>query len=227
MPKYDWDLFRALKDYEIDLLKRYIELMENQFEEAKKSGHLRLQRAPGSFYDEDEMMELEIKRSDYEYQFNKYYPSYLHYSFIVLVYIFFENNLREICNEIARRKNFKIKEKDLRGSAVERAKTFLKKVAEAFPEDDPLWESLMVFQKVRDCIVHANGRVEESKDKKDLKRISKLQCGIKIEEGHLIIDSQYCTNLINKIGSFFEHVFELSGFGPVIPIISNNQDQSD
>jgi hypothetical protein len=134
-----------------------------------------------------------------------------------LLSIVFETRLRAACDEIAKRRNLELKEKDLKGAAIERAKVFLEKVAKTPVKDQETWQWLKDFQKVRDCIVHANGRIEMSRDKKRLNELCNKDLGLSIDAGSLTIEQEYCTKTLKMAQGFFDQIFLAAGFGPSTP----------
>ena len=67
---------------------------------------------------------------------NELYPA-MRYSFIALLHIFTENELRNFCSEIQKEHNLTISVADLKGSAIEQIRAFLTKLAGINAQDFP------------------------------------------------------------------------------------------
>jgi hypothetical protein len=92
-------------------------------------------------------------------------------SFVVFVYIEIETRLMRLCNLLHTKLSLPIMAKDLRSQGIERYIEYLSKFLNISKSDLLLIEVIKNLGKVRNCIVHTNGFLEESKDNKELNRI--------------------------------------------------------
>jgi hypothetical protein len=141
----------------------------------------------------------------------------MRYSFIVLVHIVFENQLRQFCNEIKKEKKFNLSLPDLSGSPIDRAQTFLSKVAGLSVGGFPEWQNVRSIQKVRDCVVHAYGRLGDlanDKDKKAIRELATKNVGIGVDQysGKLTIDNAFCEWCLTEVEKLFENLFVTAGW---------------
>ncbi len=141
----------------------------------------------------------------------------MRYSFIVLVHIVFENHLRQFCNELKKEKRFNLSLSDLSGSPIDRAQTFLSKVAGLGVGEFPEWQNVRSIQKVRDCIVHAYGRfgdLASDKDKKAIRELATKNVGVTVDQysGRLTIDNAFCEWCLTEIDKLFEKLFVTAGW---------------
>lgn len=127
--------------------------------------------------------------------------------------IVLEERLRATCNEIQKRRNLPITEKDLKGAPLERVNTFLKKIAVIDHNNQTGWQELKDLQMIRDCVVHANGKIEESRDKKRIYDLCKKKIGISGEDGALAVDKAYCIRALDAISAFYSSLLDSAGFG--------------
>ena len=124
-----------------------------------------------------------------------------------------EDRLHSVCDEISERKNLQLKQKDLKGSPIDRAKVFLNKVA-SIPQNQQVWQRLKDFQMIRDCIVHTNGYIEASTDKARIKELCKKGFGVSDVGGFLVLEKDYCIKTLEAIKTYFDHIFDSAGFEP-------------
>ncbi|BDV44191.1 hypothetical protein GURASL_31140 [Geotalea uraniireducens] len=218
MALINWDVHRWETDFAFSNLKDYLEMAESQFEAVREKERARTDLTPPAGLSEDGYHEW---YSDYqgevlffEERYERDFPSKIRYSFIVLLHIVLEDRLRATCNEIQKRRNLPITEKDLRGAQFERVNAFLKKIAEIHYDNQKGWQELKDLQMIRDCIVHTNGRIEESRDKKRIYELCKKQIGVSDAEGALVVEKAYCMRSLETISAFFNGLLDSAGFGP-------------
>lgn len=103
------------------------------------------------------------------------------------------------------------------GNALKRSKVYLDRMAGISTKN---WSDLEDLSKVRNCIVHALGKVEISKDEKHLRQLAKKNIGLSIsgkdsqEEGYLVVSTDYCESAVRVAKKFFDEIFEAADFGP-------------
>jgi hypothetical protein len=159
----------------------------------------------------DSMME------EYDWVYGNFFPRSLRYSFVVLLFLVIEHQLNQLCDEIKKRKNLPIRASEMSGDALKRSKVYLEKVAGISIKN---WSDIEDLSKVRNCIVHALGKVELSKDEKHLKQLTKKDVGLSIsdkesqEEGFLVVSSDYCESSVIVAQKFFDEIFDAADFGP-------------
>lgn len=158
----------------------------------------------------------ESMMEEYDWVYEYFFPRSLRYSFIVLLYLVIEHQLNQLCDEIKKRRNLPIRSNEMNGDALKRSKVYLQKVAGISIKN---WETLEDLSKVRNCIVHALGKVELSKDDKHLKLLVKKNIGLSIsgkesqEEGFLIVNAEYCESAVRIAEQFFDEIFDAADFG--------------
>ena len=219
MVKIKWDAHRWETIYNLDNMFDYMEMMENQYAKVRKIKKETIAKVPAGL-SEEEFLEWQSQLDLHEERYERDFPSKMRYSFLVLLHIIFETRLLSACNEISRRRNIDIKEKQLKGPPIERANIFLRRIVHIFPKNQKPWQTLSDLQKVRDCIVHANGKVSESRDKKHFEDVFSKDIGVSVDDsGYLKIERRYCEHSLDATKAFFNDLFTVAGFGPETPIV--------
>lgn len=212
----NWDVHRWETNFAFDNLKDYLELVESQFETVRELERNRTNFAPPPGMSECEYLEwyddYKAEVMFFEDRYERDFPSKIRYSFIVLLHIVLEERLSATCKEIVKRKGLAVAEKYSKGAALERAKTFLIEVA-AINFDKQGWQELKDFQMIRNCIVHTNGRIEESRDKKRISDLCKRGKGISDTDGFLRIEKTFCDRTLQSMSVFFKNLLDSTGFG--------------
>jgi len=213
----NWDMRRSMREFAFSNLKVYLEMIERQFEVVLDMERTRTDSIPPSHLSEDDYLEWQAEGQAeiqlFEERYERDFPSKIRYSFVVLLFIVFEDCLLDTCDEISKRNNLEGREMDLSDPTIKRAINFLTKVANVPLENQQSWQKIKDFQKIRNCIVHTNGRIDESRDKKYLYDLCKKGLGVSNVEGTLMVEKGYCINTLEICSTFFDHLFDSVWFG--------------
>jgi len=136
-------------------------------------------------------------------------PSRIRYACLVFIFTVLERRARALCHVIRESDpEITIDLRDLGGTLFERLKTFCAKVAKIPLPDQTLWESIHEFQKVRDCIVHCGGCIQESRDADYIRRVISRDCGLaESPYGYLQVDEGYCAYAQDRVVAFLDTFF--------------------
>lgn len=198
----------------IDSLEKYLNITEVQMKEVWHIERHNLEsESPTGDEEEYDQHRQVLYNLDDVYE-TELYPA-MRYSFIVLLHIFTENELRNLCSEIQKERQVTIGVTDLKGSAIEQIRAFLTKLAgismQEFPQEE--WENLRTLQKVRDCIVHAFGRVKDSRDEPFLRDVASKGMGISIGyDGRLLIEKSFSQQQLVNLRNLFTKLFKAVGW---------------
>ena len=133
-----------------------------------------------------------------------------HYSTIVTVYSLLEISLNDLCRYLCNSKKLSSSLEELRGKGIKRAKLYLEKVCLIdFPENNE-WNEILKFNEIRNCIVHAQGDIEDAKSPKSPKKLRNIVAntsGVELEnERFIIIDSEYINMALSNTKNLLEIV---------------------
>ena len=161
------DLYNnILKEYEI--LGDYIWKFNLQIFELRK---IEIQKL-FSYFPNDERLQL-LRWSLESPKLDIFFPIFLNYSFITLVFSTIENHMMKICDLLSEIKHIPIKSKDLRGSGFERHIKFLERFSGFSRKNIDIWPQISNLEKIRNCIVHAFGFIDRSNDAKAIREMIK------------------------------------------------------
>lgn len=91
--------------------------------------------------------------------FLDYFPNLQRRSALITLFAFFEHELNKLCALFKATESYRLSFKDLAGNGIERARTYLNKVALVDLTDPPRqWSDVRNIQRLRNLIVHADGR---------------------------------------------------------------------
>ncbi len=152
----------------------------------------------------------ETQKNRFEY----FWPMAKHYSFITLLHLTIEGQLRQLCILVQSHDENLRGQKNI-GRGIKDYMDFMGKSEKynVTRRNISNWRAITDFEKVRNCIVHTFGRIEHV-NKKDQRRIrdlvktdrnSSIQTRIP-KSNQLMLSFDYCTNAYSVAMSFFEEI---------------------
>lgn len=139
-------------------------------------------------------------------------PRVYRYSIVTLLWTAVEIGLRVIVFHEDKRHKSSSPTQQIKVSAIDRLKTFLSRECDVDFATVAGWDKLATVQKVRDCIVHCGGYVEQSKHKEFLKSLAASRgSGISMdaEPGDtevLEVDREFIRTSLSDASEFFGHL---------------------
>ena len=197
-------------------LRDYLAIMDAEVAriEAKQSKQLKedLESIPDSWSGDDQSSYILWRENEYQL-FESTFAKSFRYSFIVLVWLVIEDELKRVCIEIQQRKGLVPRPWKSNG-VFDQCKSILKEAAGVSCEKIVHWSNICDLQKIRKCIVHTSGFVEASKDKEYLtKLVKRKQLTLQIDDydRRLQVSSDFCNQAIQDTTEFFSHVLKSAG----------------
>ncbi len=212
------------KEEMLDELEKYIEYV--------KVNYSRI------IFNEDYIKEISKNRTDItnrsefgiEYDLSKnpcqteaIYLPFFKSSTFVYIYAFFEASMEDLCHYLYEKNNYPKRLSEIKGIGIERSKNYLKKYSGVhFNLFNKEWQTLKEFNKVRNCIIHAGGNVNKSREKDKLEEVFKkplaksviqpdtfIPPNIKMEDdGTIYMSINYINNLLSVVYSFLTSLYD-------------------
>lgn len=203
----------------------YFRLMEAQLQDARSLETFLLSSKYDSG-DEDIQGECSAMKQDLQNEFNEDYGPFFRQSFLIAFHSLVERSLEKVCDEIRKARGLEFKATDFRGGTLEQAKVFLTKVAKIPFQKLKNWQDLTDLTTIRNCLVHAEGKISQMKSAGDRDRLWVLvekQKGLRVDARHaaiaastsdkhpnearLIIEALYCQQALVTVVGFFDCLF--------------------
>ena len=150
------------------------------------------------------------------------FANLLRRSYTVLLYSIIETCLIDICSILSKQgdprsiKDMKKKEK----SYLKRASRYLTEVLEIKFQDDKQWEEINDLRRLRNCLVHDNGEVDDdSPGSVLLKNYIASHPFLDIGNKEIVIEQGYCEEILKIIKDFFDALFP-----KIFDFIKQNED---
>jgi hypothetical protein len=106
------------------------------------------------------------------------------------------------------------KEQEICGSgSLKRFKSIIENVLKLDLNHDLEWELLCDYEKIRDCLLHANARVSISKNKNDLERIiNKSFSHLSVKNDQIKLSGEFLVSVLITIESLIKRIDNASDF---------------
>lgn len=176
--------------------------------------------------DEDYKIAMSESKDEEELRLHSYFEDEIHkyhvilpiYTFnpsLLILYGFFENWLKKLCDYHHRRKFSQIKVADLAGgNYIEKSRKYLNLVADIdLSSVENEWHRITVIQKIRNCITHNNSNLIINKnleiEKQDLFKIIKSDSRFNLDEkqGNFFIqDKSFLKEVINLFQVYLSNI---------------------
>lgn len=195
---------KQVSDYfiqQLDGFQVFIKLTELQWEEEFTSYEQSL--------DIEEHESLSWTRYSYRHDLSakitQEFPQYQRQSQLIMIVSLFEDYLNQLCLSIQKTNELHVALTDIKGSGIERAKTYLKKVVGIqFSSASNAWNSILNAQSIRNIVAHNAGHLDEFRHTKHL-NVVKDSNDLDAEEFarlHLIIKEGYLSSVVSAMKDF-------------------------
>jgi len=140
------------------------------------------------------------------------FPRILRNSFLVTAHSLLEYELNVICRKLKKVCQIPISWSDLKGDKLEQAKLYFKLAGIEFPSHDSIWKEVKYYYKIRNCVVHTNGLINELQDKDRRNLVPYLKKKSIISEDtideEIALTALFCKEVITTIQYFLNDVYE-------------------
>jgi hypothetical protein len=193
-------------------VRSLVELLHDTIPEAEHREREALRgRAQGEGWDAGEYF---VELQQVELRFQAWLPRLTGYSVIILMHSLVERQLLAVAKQLQQRHGYKLGVKEIQGSPIERAKTYLTKVAGIDIVSDLGWKELTNLQDLRNIVAHRLGKPgETARDQEGINRL--LEC----YRGNLVLEKRpdsfepevevsrsLCEHFIDQVAGFFKRL---------------------
>lgn len=158
----------------------------------------------------DKAREIEEYFYDDYYIIEKIYIAMYRKSTLASIYSFLEVSMNRICTHLNSKHDYPVDINDLKDNGIVRAKNYLEKLAKVnFNKLNGEWSDLRDFNKIRNCIIHSEGNIKNSRNETKLKNIINNTQSLSLyEERNIEIDREYIDFIIDRIEKFLEKLHQ-------------------
>ena len=151
-----------------------------------------------------------------DWRFQTWIPTFAAYSVIVLTYSIVEAQLNAFAEILGKRRGAEPPEVNEK-SGIDQAALYLVRVLSVPVKKDPAWSCIKDMQKLRNAIVHRNGKCgKSSKQQEEEKRLLRRYPLLKLKKldgvhDQIVIPMPLCRAFSSKADAFFERAFKSAG----------------
>lgn len=209
------NFFRAEIKWTFDGLAVYARIMEDQIERLSNADRLRLKRT--SFQD---TAEEQLEWDKHRWKFEQVLPRALRYSCVVSLMTAVEGSLMDICEKIHDSKKLSVtprryerrKKKERKNlSFLDIRLSYLKEIAKIRIGRHLFKISLDDLKRMRDHIVHSEGRVTGERDREKLSRIVNSLEGFTVGHGYVEIKKGACEVISRHAAEWIDDLMDACG----------------
>jgi hypothetical protein len=199
---------------QIDLLRRHVEGLEKQIDESikayeKEKVATEVEHVDGGypFVILEEHQGVEGPPNHLEEIFKYYFPNLHRRSTLIILFSFLEHQIDQLCELYAHTQKLNILHTDLKDKGIDRSRRYLKKVILLLLDDNSIvWQEIKRIQKVRNAIVHNDGKLVDNDTIKYvntahyLARANESYYNFEIDEINIL--DGYLTHVLQTIDSY-------------------------
>ena len=157
-------------------------------------------------YDDDDV----DNSPGYPYNINQAFPNLFRRSLFTITYSIFETKISNRCKILREQGDLKLSVSDLNGRGIRRSKTYLEKVVGLDLSASKEWSAILAYTKLRNCLVHNDGRVSGCQYAKFLRNYAVRHKFLELDHNEILLKRGYCEEAIEALAKFYEFVFQQS-----------------
>ena len=135
----------------------------------------------------------------------------LYYSLVIMIYSSIETNLFMFCDYIKNNNNYSVDVNDLHGNGIYKCRKYLEKVCRIdFNIIDKEWTDICILNKIRNGIIHNNGKITKNDIGKIQNYIVERKVLLVLESDEIIaVSKEYLVYIITKSRKALEKLYLL------------------
>lgn len=142
--------------------------------------------------------------------FTEHLPNLQRRSALITLFGFLEDELNKLCFIYKETENFSVQLKDMTGKGIDKSILYLEKVAGLPIKKDAIWKNLTDIQKIRNIIVHHDGRLYNIEGVLQVVEAKIVQSNPLLSgDRDIIILKGYLQFVLKCFGEIFTHIDEL------------------
>lgn len=203
-----------LRDY-LNTLNSYILPLADDFQK-------KIESEANTIQDEDERQEFYEFHSDVYWKYKETFPRILFNTFHVAAYTLLESEFNSVATRIGVKQNQVFDVSDIKGNDyLQSASIYIKKTANIDSKTFPAWTDLQEARRLRNIIVHSNGRLRSDADIQIATKHNVLsRSGISIKDlaphSEITITFDYAKTFLAAMRVFFKNLYKETKAGHVL-----------
>lgn len=147
-----------------------------------------------------------LTRAENELLWDDYFPSELRVSVLVSTMSFLERYLNGVCAEAAILLRKPISHTKIRGSAIDRAQTYLSELCTFREPSQDRWDSIKILQRLRNVLIHNGGTFESQQELKRVENLAQNLEGVSCHELGIDLEAKFIRFALGEISLFLNEM---------------------
>lgn len=188
--------------------RNYTLVVESKFSQDKSKLEVQYHKQSKDLTDE-ELHYIHDYFSDEYHQIENIYIGMYRKSTLISIYTLLESSLHDLCEHLCRLNAYSESVTESRGEGVKRSINYLKKWAGVdITPINSSWAHISSMAKLRNCIVHCDGKISTYKLKKDIENIVCNNNDLSlVDVGRLSLNRRYLDVTINEIEVLLDSIY--------------------
>jgi hypothetical protein len=195
---------------EMNYLREYLHAVETGFQKAfeafdEETGEV-LKAHPESRH--EWIME---NRSADAFNLAEYFPQHAWQTAFVSIYSTLEDEMIELCGRVGRFLGVKLTVSDLKDKGIFAAKKYLETLCGVpFPTGKRPWQEIQHYNRLRNVVVHARGRLIGAKDPKVIAKYvgGKRKELVTLHNDKLVLTKAFCLEVVDSVEALLRELYE-------------------
>ncbi len=149
--------------------------------------------------------------SDRHWELSDVFPKIIRHSMFITSYAFLEHALSQLTSGLAHEAPKRVSVEDLKGDGIDLARAYLKKVqGVTFPDQSAEWNRLSDYRKIRNCLVHADGRIDQGQRGQAIRNFLQRnpQFGSLDQFSRISLEPAAAQDMIRTVRAFLSQLFD-------------------
>lgn len=135
------------------------------------------------------------------------------YSAILAIYAYLELSMNNVCFLVKQKHKLPVDVTDFKGDGIERSKLYLEKMGKLdFSTVNPVWARVRLLNKVRNCIMHANGDAAEVRRGDFVKTVHGTNGLSFVEKSLIHVSKEFVLSSIEDMKELLSHLLKLTNY---------------
>lgn len=198
----------------LDELQAYTQTVERMFKRELADLERQYSEELEELRDKERLSRFDFYEDDF-WRLGESFPTTLRESILVATCGFLEQQLDLLCERCRREYRLQLSVKEISGKGIRRACLYLKKVAGIeFPDDSENWKKILVYQGLRNAIVHNGGNLSNQQDSRQIREFIEQSSDkvIKLskQKQSIQLGEDFLPGALSTIESFLTQLWELN-----------------
>jgi len=203
-----------------DTLERYLTITEEYLQKAEKDFDTHVDEQVKQLIQEgippNEIDDINESYGEQHWDYAETFPGILRNSFFVSAYSLLEHKMALFCSWLKKDNNISKDWSELRGSTLDKFKSYCKLAHLTLDYTDQNWEEINYYRIVRNCIVHNRGLIKGAKQRAELydyasskNIIQDLFVGLSVRSQlQIVLTENFCQDVTKTIWAFLNNVLQ-------------------